>query len=197
MPKDFLFPVAFFLVTAISHVQAQEIRPGLIVQETVDKVLGILTDNSTSEPEKKSRVYDIVGAQINFSGMSKRILAINWKNATGPQRQEFEILFRKILLGTYWDRIKKYNNEKVEYITGMIEGDRFATVDTVIISDKIEIPITYRMELVDGNWLAYDFLIESLSLVTRYRTEYRNRIKTDGIEGLLVYMNEKLESSSN
>ena len=99
---------------------------------------------------------------------------------------------KKILFNTYWSRIKNYNNEKVEYITGMIEGNRFATVNTVIISDKIEIPITYRMELVDGKWMAYDFLIESLSLVTSYRTEYRNVIKTKGVDGLLVEMRERL-----
>ena len=123
--------------------------------------------------------------------MSRRILAINWKKSTDAQKQEFEKLFREILLNTYWQRIKNYDNEKVEYITGMIEGNRIATVDTVIISDKLEIPITYRMELIDGDWLAYDFLIESLSLVTRYRTEYRSTIKTHGIDGLLSRMREK------
>ncbi len=171
----------------------KEDKPGLIVQDTVNKVLDILTNNELSEEEKKNQSYDIVGKQINFAGMSRRILAINWKKSTDQQKQEFENLFREILLNTYWQRIKNYDNEKVEYITGMIEGNRFATVDTVIISDKLEIPITYRMELIDGKWMAYDFLIESLSLVTRYRTEYRSTIKTHGVDGLLSQMREKIK----
>lgn len=124
--------------------------------------------------------------------MSRRILAINWNKSSDEQKKRFEELFKQVLLNTYWQRIKNYNNEKVEYITGMIEGNRFATVDTVIISDKIEIPITYRMERIEDKWMAYDFLIESLSLVTRYRTEYRNKIKTLGIDGLLDAMEKEL-----
>ena len=169
-----------------------EPQPGTIVQATVNEVIDLLTNENLSEPEKKEKAFDIVAEQINFTGMSRRILAINWKHTNDEQKLEFENLFKKILFNTYWSRIKNYNNEKVEYITGMIEGNRFATVDTVIISDKIEIPITYRMELVDGKWMAYDFLIESLSLVTSYRTEYRNVIKTKGVDGLLVEMRERL-----
>ena len=171
-----------------------QIKPGIIVQETVNQVLEILGDEKMPEEEKKKSAYEIVGKQINFSGMSRRILAINWKKSSEAQRAEFEKLFREMLLNTYWQRIKNYDNEKVEYITGMIEGNRFATVDTVIVSDKIEIPITYRMELVGDKWMAYDFLIESLSLVTRYRTEYRATIKTDGIDGLLEQMRKKLDA---
>ena len=139
-------------------------------------------------------IYSVVGEQINFAGMSRRILAVNWKKATEEQKEKFESLFQAILLNTYWERINNYDGEKVEYVTGMIEGNRFATVDAVIISDEIQIPITYRMELVDEKWMAYDFLIESLSLVTRYRTEYRNVIKTHGMEGLLAQMDSKVKN---
>lgn len=188
----FLSCLLFCSYFQVASAAEAEDKPGLIVQDTVNKVLQILTSKELSEAEKKVQAYDIVGEQINFAGMSRRILAINWKKASDAQKQEFEKLFRAILLNTYWQRIKNYDNEKVEYITGMIEGNRFATVDTVIISDKLEIPITYRMELIDGNWMAYDFLIESLSLVTRYRTEYRSTIKTHGIDGLLSRMREKI-----
>ena len=195
MPKiqlHILLAFSLFMTLAMP-LSAQEIKPGLIVQETVGKVLGLLQDDTISDTDRKEKIYAIVGEQINFSGMSRRILAINWKKATEEQKDSFESLFRLILLNTYWDRINNYNGEKVEYVTGMIEGNRFATVDTVIISNEIQIPITYRMELVDEKWMAYDFLIESLSLVTRYRTEYRNIIKTNGMDGLLLQMEEKVK----
>ena len=176
---------------------AQDIKPGLIVQGTVSQVLEILGDKNLTETDRKARIYKIVGEQINFSGMSRRILAINWKKATEEQKQRFESLFKSVLLDTYWNRINNYNGEKVEYVTGMIEGNRFATVDTVIISDEIQIPITYRMELVEEKWMAYDFLIESLSLVTRYRTEYRNVIKTHGMDGLLMQMENEVKGKEH
>jgi len=188
--------IAIILPATSAYAAMDDDKPGIIVQETVNQVLDVLTDKGMSEEEKKKKTYSIVGSQINFSGMSRRILAINWKKSTDEQKQKFENLFKQILLNTYWQRIKNYNNEKVEYITGMIEGNRFASVDTVIVSDKIEIPITYRMEFIDGKWKAYDFLIESLSLVTRYRTEYRNVIKNHGIDGLLGQMQERVNSNS-
>lgn len=188
--------IAIILPATSAYAAMGNDEPGITVKETVNRVLDVLTDKGMSEEEKRSKTYSIVGSQIDFFGMSRRILAINWKKSTDEQKQQFEDLFRQILLNTYWQRIKNYNNEKVEYITGMIEGNRFASVDTVIVSDKIEIPITYRMEFIDGKWLAYDFLIESLSLVTRYRTEYRNIIKNHGIDGLLGQMQERVNSNS-
>ena len=193
-PALFIYLLSLLLATASA---AQEIKPGLIVQGTVSQVLELLDNETISKADRKERIYKIVGEQINFPGMSRRILAINWKKATDEQKQRFESLFRLELLNTYWERINNYNDEKVEYVTGMIEGNRFATVDTVIISDEIQIPITYRMELVDEKWMAYDFLIESLSLVTRYRTEYRNIIKTHGLDGLLMKMENKLKGDES
>ena len=197
MPKQLIPPLLIYLLSTflVFPVLAEEIKPGLIVKDTVSQVLEILEDEKISESARKEMIYNIVGGQINFSGMSRRILAINWKKATEEQKQQFESLFKAILLNTYWERIHNYNGEKVEYVTGMIEGNRFATVDTVIISDEIQIPITYRMELVDEKWMAYDFLIESLSLVTRYRTEYRNIIKTHGMEGLLEQMESRVKKN--
>lgn len=193
MTKRLCFSALFLSFLMIPSAYAgDDDKPGMIVQDTVNQVLGILTDDELTEVEKKTSAYKLVSQQINFAGMSRRILAINWNKSSDNQKQEFEDLFRQILLNTYWQRIKNYDGEKVEYITGMIDGNRFATVDTVVVSDKIEIPITYRMELVDDTWMAYDFLIESLSLVTSYRTEYRNVIKTHGVDGLLKQMRERL-----
>jgi phospholipid transport system substrate-binding protein len=198
MLNRFCFTVLFVSFFTFSTAYAEDdIRPGLIVEETVNQVLQVLIDDDVTCAEKRSRTYELVSAQVNFSGMSRRILAMNWNKSSDEQKQQFEILFRQILLNTYWQRIKNYNGEKVEYITGMIDGNRFATVDTVILSDKIEIPVTYRMEIVDGKWMAYDFLIESLSLVTRYRTEYRNIIKTHGVDGLLKQMQDKLDPKTD
>ena len=196
MMKRLFFSSLLIALLSISNIHAaeDEEKPGMIVQDTVNQVLIILIDKDLTEDEKKAKAYDIVAEQIDFSGISRRILAINWNKSSDQQKQQFENLFKQILLNTYWQRIKNYDGEKVEYITGMIDGNRFATVDTVIVSDKIEIPITYRMELIDGNWMAYDFLIESLSLVTSYRTDYRNMIKNHGVDGLLKKMQERLSS---
>ena len=189
---------AFYLACLIlllpvnANSQQQE-DPGRVVSETVNAVLGVLGEAGLSEPDKREKVYALVQPRIDFEGMSRRVLALNWKNATDEQLARFVALFRHILLDSYWTRIRNFRNEKVEYVTTLVEPNGSATVDTVIVRDRLEIPISYRMELVNGRWMAYDFLVESLSLVTNFRVEYRNLIKLGGIDGLLAQMQAEVD----
>jgi phospholipid transport system substrate-binding protein len=193
--RRLLSPILFStLLLAAAPGMAQEAEdPGRIVQNTVNRVLAALADAGLSETERKSKVYALAGERIDFASISRRILATYWIDATAEQREQFEKLFREILLGSYWARIRHYRNERVEYITVMMEGDALATVDTIVVTDRVEIPISYRMERVNGRWLAYDFLVESLSLVTNFRNEYRNLIKLNGIDGLLEQMQREVD----
>ena len=180
------------LLFTTSNVNATDEDPGKIVKQTVNEVLMILGNNNLNEKEKRSNVYEIAGQRINFKGMSRSALTVNWNKSSDEQKRQFQSLFTQVLLDSYWSRLKHYKGERVEYITGRIEGNVYATIDTVIISDKIEIPITYRMELIDDKWMAYDFLVESISLVTNFRIEYRNIIKLHGINGLLTQLKREL-----
>ena len=165
-----------------------------LVRDTVNDVLKILSDREINETDQREKVYDIISERINFQSMSRRILATNWKKTSDKQKQEFQRLFREILLETYWVRIRHYTDERVEYITGVIDKEGYATVDTIIVTDTVEIPISYRMERIDGKWMAYDFLVESLSLIVNFRVEYRNIIKLFGIDGLLEHMNREIDN---
>ncbi|MCZ6526077.1 MAG: ABC transporter substrate-binding protein [Gammaproteobacteria bacterium] len=163
-----------------------------LVRNTVNDVLKILSDRKISETEQRDKVYNIISERINFQSMSRRIMATNWKKTSEKQKQEFQYLFREILLESYWTRIRRYTDERVEYITGAVDKDNYATVDTIIVTESVEIPISYRMERIDGKWMAYDFLVESLSLVVNFRVEYRNIIKLFGIDGLLEHMKREV-----
>lgn len=163
-----------------------------LVRNTVNDVLKILSDRKINETEQRDKVYNIISERINFQSMSRRILATNWKKTSDKQKHEFQRLFREILLETYWTRIRRYTDERVEYITGAVDKDNYATVDTIIVTESVEIPISYRMERIDGKWMAYDFLVESLSLVVNFRVEYRNIIKLFGIDGLLEHMKREV-----
>ncbi len=94
--------------------------------------------------------------------------------------------------------MRHYSGERVQYLAVSIEQNKYATVDTVIVREgnRVEIPITYRMELVDDEWLAYDFLVESLSLIQNYRREYLAIIKNHGIDGLLRHMQREIKNQA-
>jgi len=191
--KRLLFPALLATLLAGPAGAQEEEDPGRIVRNTINQVLSVLSDPALPEADRRARVYALAADRIDFTGISRRVLATQWADATPEQRQRFEALFREILLGSYWARLRHYRDERVEYVTVMTEGDALSTVDTVIVTDQAEIPISYRMERVNGKWMAYDFLVESLSLVTNFRNEYRNLIKLNGLEGLLLQMAKEVE----
>ncbi len=189
MKLNILFISLLLCLTSVSS-QANEESPGKIVKKTVEQVLYILNDKNLNEDQRKDIVFQLVKERINFKEMSRRILATNWKIADDEQKKQFMSMFEQILLNTYWQRIKQYTGERVEYVTESSDTEGYATVDTIIVKDKtdIQIPISYRMKRFVNIWFAYDFTVENLSLVQSYRNEYRAIAKNNGVDGLLEQM---------
>ena len=192
--KLVMLSMVFSLVSINIH--ANEEDPGKVVKETVERVLTVLKDKNLDEEKKRSIVFKLAEDRINFKDMSRRILATNWNNASEDQKERFEKLFQEILLNTYWIRMSQYTGERVEYISVSEVKDGYAIVDTIIIRDgsDVQIPISYRMKRFVNIWFAYDFIVESLSLVQSYRNEYRATIKNYGIDGLLDLMKQEVDS---
>ena len=190
---------SLFLFLFTFTINAEEIEvedPGKIVKETVDQVLLVLQDASLDELKRKELITSLIEPRINFQDMARRILATNWKVATEAQQKDFTALFKQILINTYWIRMNQYTGERVEYISVSSNREGYATVDTIIVRDKsnVEIPLSYRMKRFVDVWYAYDFVVETLSLVQSYRNEYNATIKNYGIDGLLDLLKQEVES---
>ena len=138
----------------------------------------------------------LITDRFNFPAMSKRILATNWKKANDTQRTRFVELFSQILGNTYWRRIRDYSNEKVEYVGEKIQNEKTARVNTLIVTSTNQIPVDYSLHKADAGWLAYDVVIEGVSLVRNYRSSYQQIVKQDGIDGLLEKMADKVAENS-
>ena len=185
-----------FIISFLSQTVMAKEDPGKIVKETVDQVLLVLQDASLDELKRKELITSLIEPRINFQDMARRILATNWKVATEAQQKDFTALFKQILINTYWIRMNQYTGERVEYISVSSNREGYATVDTIIVRDKsnVEIPLSYRMKRFVDVWYAYDFVVETLSLVQSYRNEYNATIKNYGIDGLLDLLKQEVES---
>ena len=100
--------------------------------------------------------------------------------------------FAQYLEATYRDKIEAYTNQRVEYMNESVRGDR-AVVDTIIMTDATQIPVTYKLKLNDEGWFAYDVVIEGVSLVNNYRSTFSAIIKSEGMEGLLTDLQGRIE----
>ena len=198
-----LIALTVLLIAGVAQAQesttAQTVDPETpigVVTLTVERVIAILQDDSTAEATQKRQVRAVIGENFDFAAMANRVLATNWRKASKAQRARFTSLFRELLSNTYWRKISGYSNERVEYMTERMRSETLATVNTVIHTDTVDIPVDYNLYNKAGRWMAYDVVIEQVSLVRNYRSSFQDIVHDSGIDGLISQLQIKVAESS-
>jgi phospholipid transport system substrate-binding protein len=164
----------------------------------IERVLKTLTDPALQSPdrvaERRKALREITDPMFDWTEMARRALGRHWQARTDAERQEFVPLFHNLLERTYVTRLERYDGEQITYIGESIDGDQ-ATVRTKILDrTNRELPIDYRMVRgPDRRWLIYDVVIEGVSLVANYRSQFDQIIRTASYARLV----EKLKSPSS
>jgi phospholipid transport system substrate-binding protein len=166
------------------------------VKAHVDKVLDVLRDPSL-KPEsakkiKKDKIRAIAERMFDFTELSKRTLAQNWSKFTPEQQKEFINLYRSLLENTYSGRIMTYTDEKILFTKEVSLTEKTAEVQSTVIRKTEEIPINYRVILKDGVWMVYDVVIEGVSLINNYRSQFREILANKSPESLLETLRKKV-----
>jgi phospholipid transport system substrate-binding protein len=184
--------LAFFTVAAADTAET----PLAVVRTTVDGVIATLAQPDLSDAARQRQVRKLIAERFDFVAMSNRVLATNWSKASKAQRARFTALFRELLTATYWRKISAYTNEKVHYEGERLRSDKLATVTTVIETDTVDIPVDYKLYRRDGLWMAYDVVIEQVSLVRNYRGSFQTIVHQAGIDGLIEQLELKVAESA-
>ena len=125
--------------------------------------------------------------------LSRRTLARNWNKLNTAQQQEFIQLFRQVLEKAYIDKILSYTDEKIVFDKESMLSENQSEVQTRVITSSKEIPIFYRVILKDGVWKVYDVVIENVSLVQNYRTQFNDILAKNTPEQLLEILRKKVK----
>jgi phospholipid transport system substrate-binding protein len=165
-------------------------EPTEVLKSTVDQLISAVSDKSKDDNELRESISRIVHQAVDFEVVAMRIIAKPWKNATDTQKQEFKTLFAEIMVDTYFDLLKNYSNESVTFDNEQVKNDKYAIVDTTVVSGDKKIPVRYRLVKVNGQWKIYDFVVEGVSLVSSYKSNYRTILAKEGFDGLLKSMRE-------
>ncbi len=128
--------------------------------------------------EQESEVREKIKSFFNFRELSKRTVGRPWLKFSTAERDRFIALFTELLEYTYLGRIEGYTNEKISFDKETIIKEKYAQVDTRLLTSKEIVPVIYRLKLVDGEWNVYDVKIEGISLVNNYRTQFSGIIDT-------------------
>ncbi|MEQ8428146.1 MAG: ABC transporter substrate-binding protein [Gammaproteobacteria bacterium] len=190
MKRHFSFFLAVFLFS--TPIWSAFTEPMARVQDSVERVIGILQDKSLDRETQWTRIGTVINDSFDFRSMSQSVLATNWKKATPEERQRFVEFFSQYLEETYRTKIESYSNQRVEYVGETIRGQR-AVVETLIVTDSNEIPVNYKLKNNNGEWYAYDVVIEGVSLVSNYRSTFAAIVNNDGMDGLLLDIQDRIK----
>jgi phospholipid transport system substrate-binding protein len=184
-----LFPS--FLTRAHAGAPLELVRTG------VDRAIQILKDPKLSSNDKKKermdRLREALDGIFDYEEMAKRALGTHWRQRTPAEQQEFVKLFRKFLESVYSDKIGLYGGQKVRFGREVIDND-FAQVETTIIQPKgDEITVVYKLRQANGQWKVYDAVVDNISIINNYRSQFDRVIARNSYEELVKRLREKQE----
>jgi len=162
--------------------------PTEVVRTTINEVIRILNDDSLKSPAKllprRRLLEQVIAQRFDYAEMSKRALAVHWTPLTKEQRDEFVDLFKGFLSDRYASKIEGYAGEQADYLGERLDG-QYAEVRTKLRSSKVEIPMDYRLINKGGRWYAYDIIVDGISLVKNYRSQFDKIIRSGSYEELV------------
>lgn len=164
------------------------------VKKTVDEVVRIVTNKEMKKNEQKRRqaLKKAISDIFDYTEMAKRSLGRHWNSRTPAEKKQFVGLFETLLENSYANKIESYHNEKIVYINETTEGNNSEVRSKIITPSHDEFSLDYRLMNENGKWMVYDVVIEGVSLVSNYRSQF-NRIISEHNYGELL---KKLQAKS-
>jgi phospholipid transport system substrate-binding protein len=165
------------------------------LRNRVDRILAILSDpemmKDSRTAERRTAMRRIAGEVFDFTEISRRSLGRYWQPRSPAEREEFVRLFADLLERAYVSKLELYSGEKIEYAGEVPDGDVTTVKTRIITKQGTPIPVDYRMFQQSGQWRAYDALIEGVSLVGNYRTQFNSVIQRTSYEDLVKTLRAK------
>ncbi len=172
--------------------------PDVLVKKTSDDVLSAIKQDKDMQAGNQQKLVALAEEKIlpnfNFDTVSRMVLGKNWLRATPTQKVAFQAEFRNLLLRTYTSALAKYRNQRIEYKPFYMQAsDTVVTVKSQIIQSGAQpIGLDYALEKqADGSWKVFDIVIEGVSLVTNYRSQFSDEIRQNGLDSLIKKLADK------
>ncbi|MBN2707384.1 MAG: ABC transporter substrate-binding protein [Deltaproteobacteria bacterium] len=192
--------VLSFMAFVLSHspLCGEELGPRQQLEVSINQLLEVLRDQDLKGDEnlvrRRRRITEVVFTQFDLPRMAKLSLGRDWNDLPDNECRHFIELYRKLLEKSYVATIDGYADEEVVYVKEMVNGNK-AEVQTLVVGNGREIPLSYKLQLGDGRWLVYDVIIENVSLVRNYRSQFAPIVKKRGVAGLFAQMEEKIAAT--
>ena len=196
MNRRYTGVILIFAVLFIIPLQGYASTPKETVEAGVNKVITTLSDpvfKAKAKDEQIAQIGEEIDSIFDFTELSKRTLGREWKKMNAEQQKEFVKLFRELLQSVYADRLLAYSDQKIIFDKEtMLKKGRAEVQSYLQTSDGKKIPLFYRLTDKSGSWRVYDIIIEGVSMVKNYRTQFREILAKDSPEKLLQILRDKV-----
>ena len=183
------------VLSAVTALPAAAGAPSDQLKAQIDRVLKTLDDpelkKEGKERDRRAAVRKIANDIFDFGETARRSLGRHWQPRTANERDEFVQLFADLLERSYISRVELYGGEKIQYLGDTIEREQAKVQTKLLTKGGSEIPIEYRMHRKGDRWLVYDVIIEGVSLIANYRTQFNKIIQTASYQELVKKMKAK------
>lgn len=165
------------------------------VKKVVDEVISIVSNKELKGPQnerkRRAEMKKAIGSIFDYTEMTKLAMGIHWKERTPAEQKELVKLFETLLENSYATKIESYNNEKIIYLKEDVEGDYTEVSSRVITEKGDEFSLVYQLGKEGNKWMVYDVVIEGLSLVSNYRSQFNRIIEEQGYSELVKRLQTK------
>jgi phospholipid transport system substrate-binding protein len=167
------------------------------VKSRINQVLAVLKDpalkGDAAKDIKQKRLRVIFDNTFDYAELSRGTLSRYWDKLNPEQQKEFIQLYRKLLEKVYMGEILGYKDQQIVVGKERPLGENRVEVDTKVISEKTETPINFRLIFKNNQWWSYDFVIENISVVANYRSQFGRILAKDSIEKMLEDLRAKAD----
>ncbi len=187
----------FFLAVFFSLNSFAALGPEELVKKTAEDVIFAIKADQEIQKGNKEKIYKLAEEKIlpnfDFEKVARLVLGRAWRSASKEQKKGFIVEFRTLLLKTYAVALSKYKDQKIEFKpTRMSEEDEIVIVKSEIIQSGTQpIRVNYALSKSSGKWLVFDIVIEGVSLVTNYRSQFSSEIRRNGMDTLIKKLAKK------
>jgi len=166
------------------------------INSNVSSVLDVMRDpklkGEAGKKVKEQKIIDAAEKLFDFVELSKRTLGLNWNKLAPEQRKEFVDLYKTILKDAYIDKLTAYTDEKINYTKEVPLSETTVEVQSIVTTKKADVPIYYRVIKKDGGWKVFDVIVEGVSLISNYRTQFREILGNNPPSKLLDILRKKV-----
>jgi phospholipid transport system substrate-binding protein len=196
--QRFFLSICFVIVMSWVMVARAETAPDQLLQSLTDQMIQALKNNDQAIKKNVNAVIplieEILSPHVDYSGMARWIVGRQaWLGASETEKNDFTKEFKALLIRTYSKALTEYNNQTIKYlpIRGEYEEKNRVQVESEIQElGKPPTKVVYRLTKIDDAWKVYDIIIEGVSLLKGFQSQFSEEIKQKGFEVVILNLRE-------